>query len=55
LPVHPPVRIDGENMLVSLGWRCRDRWPSHGSFAWRTMNLAFGFLARTPSRTQARS
>ena len=35
LPVHPPVRIDGENMLVSLGWRCRDRWPSHGSFAWR--------------------
>ena len=35
LPVHPPVRIDGENMLVSLGWRCRSCWPSHGSFAWR--------------------
>jgi len=35
LPVHPPVRIDGENMLVSLGWRCRDRRPSHGSLAWR--------------------
>jgi hypothetical protein len=35
LPVHPPVRIDRENMLVSLGWRCRGRWPSRGSFAWR--------------------
>ncbi len=35
LPVHPPVRIDRENMLVSLAWRCRDRSPSYGSFAWR--------------------
>ena len=35
LPVHAPVRIDRENMLVSLGWRSRGRWPSHGSFAWR--------------------
>jgi len=35
LPVHPLVRIDRENMLVSLGWRCRGRWPSHGSLAWR--------------------
>ena len=51
LPVHSPVRVDGENMLVSLGWRCRDRWPSHGSLAWRHDDLAFGFLARTPSRT----
>jgi hypothetical protein len=33
LPVHPPVRIDGENMLVSLGWRCRDRWASRATSA----------------------
>jgi hypothetical protein len=24
LSVPPPVRIYGDNMLVSLGWRCRD-------------------------------
>ena len=35
LPVHPPVGIDRKNMLVSLGWRCRGRWPGHGSLAWR--------------------
>ncbi len=51
LPVHPPVRIDART--------CWSRWvgvvatvgpvtaPLHGG----TMNLAFGFLARTPSRT----
>ncbi len=31
--VHPLVRVDRKNMVVSLGSRCRGRRPSHGSIA----------------------